>query len=229
MSFARVLHGGADRPLSEQIYGVLREQIISGVLAPDQRLVERDLAAALDVSRMPLREALPQLEADGFIRILPRRGAVVTRLTLRDIEELFDVRESLEVLAAKLAARHAEANPDAPGIASMADYVTQARDNLACGNDRGAAAANAAFHQALVQLPEHRLLTRMMAPLAGRLEWLFRLTADRDIHGQCTEHEAMLTAIRAGNTDLAGALAFAHVASGREPSLRSLADVLPAE
>ena len=95
--------GAADRPLSMQIYESLREAIIEGRIAPGTRLREQALADEFDVSRVPLREAIPQLEAEGFVRTLPRRGTVVTHLTMRDIHDLFDIRESLEALAARLA------------------------------------------------------------------------------------------------------------------------------
>ncbi|MEU4564238.1 GntR family transcriptional regulator [Actinoplanes sp. NPDC023936] len=214
-----------DRPLPDQIYAALRERIITGELPPGRRLVERDLAADLGVSRIPLRAALPQLEADGFITTTPRRGAVIAQLTLEDIEELFDVREKLEPMAAELAARRL----GAPGVTLDRAEVIMARSEaaLSSGDEQAAAAANVAFHRELIALPGHRLLGHLMQPLMGRLEWLFRLTADRDIAAQCAEHRGILTAIRAGNGDVAAALAFAHVASGREPSIGKLRSRLP--
>ncbi|MBB2947226.1 DNA-binding GntR family transcriptional regulator [Actinoplanes lutulentus] len=217
--------GTVDRSLSTQVYDFLRERIISGDLKPGQRLIEREICEQLNVSRIPLREALPQLEADGFIRTLPRRGAMVTQLTLRDIEELFDVRESLEVLAAKLAA----GNPDPAGLAVLAENIREARAALDRGADHEAAAANVAFHDGVLALSRNALLAGLMQPLNGRMQWLFRMTADRDIRVQCAEHEGLFAAIRDGNTELAASLAFAHVASGRTPSLTLLADVLPAD
>ena len=92
--------GLADQPLSAKIYEALRERIIEGALRPGERIRERELAEELNVSRIPIREAMPRLEAEGFIRTLPRRGAVVTEMTIGDVEELFVVRSSLEVLAA---------------------------------------------------------------------------------------------------------------------------------
>ncbi|BBH70214.1 GntR family transcriptional regulator [Actinoplanes sp. OR16] len=215
--------GTVDRSLSTQVYHLLRERIISGDLQPGQRLIEREICEQLEVSRIPLREALPQLEADGFIRTLPRRGAMVTRLTLHDIEELFDVRESLEVLAAKLAATHR----DPAGLESLRARITQARTALDNHADQEAAAANVAFHDDVLTLSRNSLLRNLMQPLNGRMQWLFRMTADRDIRVQCAEHEGLYAAIRDGHAELAGALAYAHVASGRAPSLALLADVLP--
>ncbi|ROO87000.1 GntR family transcriptional regulator [Actinocorallia herbida] len=222
-----VLDDLRDQSLSERVYAWLREQILNGRFAPGQRLIERELAELMQVSRVPLREALPLLENDGFVKLLPRRGAVVTQPTLRDIDELFDVRESLEVLAARLAARRAAADPGAPDVLALADCIQRARRALADGDDATAAAANVAFHRQIVKASGHLLLHDLMQPLDGRMEWLFRMTGDRDLTLQCAEHEQLYEALRTGNVDLAGSLAFVHVASGRAPSLRTLLGVLP--
>src|SRR5689334_10830851 len=94
-----------DTSMSQRVYTEIRERIIRGDFPPGFRLLERDLADEFAVSRVPVREALPQLEADGFITTLPRRGAVVAQLTIQDVEELFDVRLGVEVYATRLAAR----------------------------------------------------------------------------------------------------------------------------
>ncbi|WP_320781998.1 GntR family transcriptional regulator, partial [Streptomyces sp. CRN 30] len=96
---------GAPRgSLCGRAYDTLRRRIVEGELQPGQRLVERDLAAELEVSRIPLREALRLLEADGLVVLVPRRGALVAPFAPADVRHLFDVRESLEALAARLAA-----------------------------------------------------------------------------------------------------------------------------
>lgn len=90
--------------LRDRAYQELRRRIVSTELAPGQRLVERDLAAELEVSRIPLREALRLLEADGLVVLVPHKGALVSPFTPADVRDLFDVRESLEALAARLTA-----------------------------------------------------------------------------------------------------------------------------
>ena len=90
----------------ERVREELRERIVTGVLRPGDRLVERDLAEDLGVSRVPVREAIRSLEADGFVVVQSPRRVVVRRLSRVDVEELFDVREALEVLATS---RHASA------------------------------------------------------------------------------------------------------------------------
>lgn len=103
----------------------IRELIISGDFAPGSRLRERELSQTLAVSRVPVREALQQLEAEGFIDTSPRRGATVKQITLRDVNELFDVRLSLEVLAARLAAQAAARGQSSLRLQHMMDQAEE--------------------------------------------------------------------------------------------------------
>ncbi|MFZ2240556.1 MAG: GntR family transcriptional regulator, partial [Gordonia amarae] len=86
----------ADDSVTQRIYAEIRARIISGELPFGERLRERDLADELDASRVPVREAIVRLEAEGFVETAPRRGASVVRLSLADVQELYDVRLALE-------------------------------------------------------------------------------------------------------------------------------------
>jgi DNA-binding GntR family transcriptional regulator len=225
MSLMSTSLGGGDRSLSVKVYEYLREAIIEGELQPGSRLLERELSERLEVSRIPIREALPQLEAEGLIETVPRRGSVVTQLTLRDISELFDVRTSLDVLAARSAAQQAT-----PATRSGLDQAFErSRVATEAGSATEIAAANAAFHVAIHQVAANRLLQALMAPINARVRWLFRLTSERDPELLCQEHGELHEAIVSGDVELAASLAFSHVERGRRPSLASLASILPAD
>ncbi len=215
--------GATDQSLSAKVFEYLRDAIIEGELAPGSRLVERELSERLEVSRIPIREALPQLEADGLIQTLPRRGSFVTQLSLRDISELFDVRTSLDVLAARLAAEQARTHTT-QALAQSFDRAKVATD---AGSATEIAAANAAFHDAILQLSGNRLLESLMSPISARVRWLFRLTSERDPQLLCHEHQELHDAIASGRAELAASLAYSHVERGRAPSLEALASVLP--
>lgn len=203
------------RSLRQTAYETLKARIIGLDLHPGQRLVERDIAAELGVSRVPLREALQQLEGEGLVVLVPRQGALVAPFTRDDVEQLFEVRESVEVLAFRLAAlRRTTADLDA-----MATAVQAARRALDAHDDAATAAANAGFHAAVVHACGNPLLRSMLAPLDARVRWLFHLTKRRDTREQCEEHAAMLAAIEAHDEETVVALAQRHVTSGREPSL----------
>lgn len=81
----------------------LRDEIIKGRLRPGQKLRQEELATYFNVSTMPVREALRELEAEGLVTIAPHRGAVVTSLSAEDLEDIYDIRTNLEELATRLA------------------------------------------------------------------------------------------------------------------------------
>ena len=82
--------------IREQVYQILRDDICRGVYAPGTRLQEVDLAENLNVSRSPVREALRQLAADGLLLEIPNKGVYVKEFTVKDIEEIYDLRVMLE-------------------------------------------------------------------------------------------------------------------------------------
>jgi DNA-binding GntR family transcriptional regulator len=208
---------------SEHVAEILRERIISGQIPAGGKLNERELAAEFEVSRIPLREALPLLEAEGFIATEPRRGAVVHTFTLRDAEEVFDLRLQLEPLAASCAARRVAAGAD-PG--RLLDALEYARGGIPGEQSSG---RNSDLHEEIVLLADHLLLQRLTSLMNGRVRWLFRLTPERDTPGMWKEHEELVKAIAAGQSALAAALATAHVERGRAAALPVLAQRLPAE
>lgn len=95
------------KPLREIVLEALREAIISGVLEPGERLMEIQLAEEMGVSRTPVREAIRKLELEGFVVMIPRKGAYVAGVSYKDVKDVFEIRRALEVLAAGLAAEKA--------------------------------------------------------------------------------------------------------------------------
>jgi DNA-binding GntR family transcriptional regulator len=219
-------NGEASTSLSVRIYEQLRARIIRGELAPGTRLRERDLAEELAVSRIPLREALPQLEADGFIRTEPRRGAIVSELTLQDVDELFAVQLNVEVFAAREAALRVAAGGSAEAVVQALKVQTSF---LNSGDVDNEVRAKAAFHAAIVETTGNQLLIRMMRAVAGRTHWILQLTAEDDPETAPDEHRELCEAISAGDADLAHAVAHVHLERGRRQSMAKLRGILPAE
>lgn len=91
--------------LRERVYSVLKKRILSFELKPGERFFETEIAEELGVSRTPIHEAINRLEQEGLIKSLPKRGYVVSDVTAREIEELYEIREALEVLALRAAAK----------------------------------------------------------------------------------------------------------------------------
>lgn len=92
------------KPLREIVFEAMREAIISGVLKPSERLMEIQLAEEMGVSRTPVREAIRKLELEGFVVMIPRKGAYVAGVSHKDVADVFEIRAALEGLAAGLAA-----------------------------------------------------------------------------------------------------------------------------
>ena len=92
------------KPLRELVCENIRQAIIDGTFSPGERLMEIQLADEMGVSRTPVREAIRKLELEGFVVMIPRRGTYVADISIKDINEVYEIRTSLDVLAAGLAA-----------------------------------------------------------------------------------------------------------------------------
>lgn len=92
-------------PIRDKVYKYIKNSILLGEFKAGERLIERELADRLHVSRTPIREALLRLESQGFVKTLPRKGVVVMEITEEEIMEIFTIVSSLEVLIVKLASQ----------------------------------------------------------------------------------------------------------------------------
>lgn len=210
--------------MAAQVYQQIINSIVAGQLQPGQRLRERELSEQYGVSRIPVREAIHRLEQDGFLVTAPRRGAVVRKLTLKDVDELFDLRVLLESFAAARAAeRVAEGTADA---AVLRDTLAAARAALAAGDAELASDLNASFHDQVVALTDNALLERSIRPLRGLNRWIFGLSVNRPLEVSASEHDALADAIITGQAHLAESLSAAHVEAGRRPVIEGLAGQL---
>lgn len=210
-------------PLRDRVRDEIRQRIIDGDYAPGTRIVERDLADELGVSRIPVREAFRMLETEGFVAVVPRRGVVVRRLSEDDVAELFDVRETLEVLACRRAAERA----GKAELNRLERILGRARKAVQAADRRAAGAANEAFHDQIIALAHNKLLAGMLEPLQGRLHWLFR--QHDNLAELYREHAQLYEAIASGDPDRAGAQALEHVRINRELAFRLLFGDKPGE
>lgn len=200
----------------ERVVAQLRERIMTGRLKPGDRLVERDLAEDLGVSRLPVREAIRALHAEGFLESPSPRRVVVRQLSRVDVEELFDVREALEVLACGLAAERA----DAAGLARLEACLAEASRATASGHGSRITDANNRFHDEILALAQHGLLSTLMQPVEGRLAWLTSQNEHWD--DLLAEHRRLYEAIASGDAERARACGLAHVRVNREVTLGTL-------
>lgn len=198
-----------NRPLRDVVLDTLRKRIVSGSYPPRTRLVEGQLAQDLCVSRNPIREAIRLLEAEGLVETRPRRGAIVSSISEEEVYEFFEVRETLEPLAARLASRRA----DKESASFLHSILDASEDALLHGKTEKFGAYNVQFHSSIVELAENSTLQRIIFGLHGRAQWVFTKTAAR-MRGQHSlpEHRELADAIIENDEVLAEALAKAHIA-----------------
>lgn len=196
-------------PESERVTRRLRDEILDGVRAPGSRLVERELGAALGVSRLPIRDALKTLVAEGLVVQRPRTWAVVREFTAADVADLGEVRSALEVLAFRLAAQRR----DKAGLERLRADLDAETAAARSGDAVRARRAAADFHQTVVSLAANDLLSELEQVLRGRMRWL--LSQHDDLLAVAAEHEELYAAIAERDAARAEELAVRHAANDR--------------
>ena len=196
-------------PESERVTRRLRDEILDGVRAPGSRLVERELGAELGVSRLPVRDALKTLVAEGLAVQRPRTWAVVREFTAADIADLGEVRSALEVLAFRLAAQRR----DKAGLQRLRADLDAELAAAEVGDAVRARRAAADFHQTVVDLAANELLSELEQVLRSRMRWL--LSQHDDLLTVGAEHEQLYAAIAERDAVRAEQLAVAHAANER--------------
>lgn len=158
--------------LREQAYDRIRVRLRSGRFRPGQRVTEVALAASLDVSRTPVREALGLLSREGLLDSHPRGGFAVPSPSPRDIDEIFEIRRRLEPYAAAQAAERATVE----GVAVLRDAVKEGRGHLADDGVIALAAANAHFRAALFAMAGNARLARCIETFDDHVQYVRHLT-----------------------------------------------------
>jgi DNA-binding GntR family transcriptional regulator len=184
------------RSLADDVVDRLRDAIFHGTFKPGEALREEQLAAMLDVSRGPVREALVQLEREGLVLVRRHRGATVARLSRGDLEDVYSLRLALERLAVQRAARHAT-EQDFTAMEAVLEAFNVA---LARGpSEKDVAELDVRFHDLIYQAARHQRLYDCWANLKSQI-YIFLLSrnvVDPDFREITVKsHAALLEAIR---------------------------------
>jgi len=196
----------ARRTVAAEAAEVLRQRILSGDLRSGQPIRQEQIAQELGVSRIPLREALKQLEAEGFVTIAPHKGAVVSTLSAEEAEELFALRLQLEHwLLREAIPRMREA--DFAHLDAIIDE-SRAPDNLARWGE-----LNWQFHEALYRPAGRPLSLRFLKRIHDNLDRYLRLqiAITRDWDRAYRDHQDLVALSRERNIEAAVALLEAHI------------------
>ncbi len=208
--------------LAEQIATRLSERIVTGLYAPGQRIMEQALADEFQVSRGPVREALRLLEKDGLVTILARRGALVTKLSIDEVREIFDIRAMLNGLRDRCIAEDPGRARNLPLLEKVVAHLTRLARDAERGDEYVEAVAQ--LNRTLGQLLRNRRLKAILDSLALqtlRYSQLGLSTPQR--RRQSVQHwQKLLKAIREGNGIEAERIARQRVNDSRDAAIAKL-------
>ena len=202
-----------NRTVKDALVENLRDEIIKGSLRPGQKLRQEELAAYFDVSTMPVREALRELEAEGLVTITPHRGAVVTRLSAEDLQDIYDIRTNLEEMATRLAVPRL----DETALADLTQCIQAMDDHF--DDAIIYTYLNHEFHLMLYTASGRRHLCELIELLRRRTQHY--VYAHLSVMGRRPEsiedHRSILEACQRGDADRAAAIMRQHLSRvGRE-------------
>ncbi len=204
--------------LGQQVTDELRHAILTRRHKPGDRLVEDRLSEELGVSRVPIREALRALAAEGLVDVQPRRGATVAAVSPEVARDLVEVRATLEGLNARLAARHRD-----PAIVAELRIVLESGNQAAGSGDvDDLVRLNGAFHDKLGEAGGNTILWDIMRTLRERTGLVFAANTTRRAREDWDEHSRILAAVIDGDEELAAMLATRHVRRAAETAFAGL-------
>lgn len=196
-------------PLRDLIAERVRDRIIDNTLRPGDRLREEDLAGDYNASRLPVREALARLQTEGFVDVVKFRGATVAVPTGQMGLELLRVRQSLEGLAAQLAAQvRGGSHADELGSVVTRGLVAVQKQDYA-----ELPGLVESFHSLIAQAGGNVQLALLLEQLRDKMRWVFRSNLPERGPDCWAQHDHILKTILAGFPDLARELMDRHVAA----------------
>lgn len=209
------------RPIREIAYEVLKHAIITGEIPAGERIVETDYAERLHISRTPLREALRKLERDGLVEYVLRRGVVVRAFTIADVEEIYTIRNSLEMLTLPAIVRNATAED----IAELRQMLAEMDEVLERGDLETLSPMARTFHTRLTRICKQYRILRV---IEGQDEFITRFSAmairqENRRSSAHQEHHRLVELLEKRDLEGFTALISAHIERSKENCLAALA------
>ena len=198
--------------LSEKVSAIISDMILKGVFKPGERLTETGLSKLLGFSRTPIREALRSLEKEGFLYIIPRKGARVATLTSQDIEEIFLLKYKFETLAFVLAIKHI----DEDDIEYLEHLNKKLKGLKKSKSVTGLIDINSRFHLYIVEKCSNQRLIKVLNDIFAQFNraTAFSFVDDTRIDEVSAEHEDILEAIKRRDEKLVEKAMEEHVYKG---------------
>lgn len=208
------------KPLREVIFNTLREAIIVGELKPGERLMEVQLADKMGVSRTPVREAIRKLELEGLVEMLPRKGAHVADLSVKDIMDVLEVRSTLDGLASSLSA----ARITDEEIKELKHIHTQFVNYVEKDNMQGLIKKDVEFHDIIYRSSRNDKLIQISSNLREQVQ-RFRVIYIKDYSSSrelIKEHNEICDAITRRDSDAAMNCAHKHIKNQEETIIKAI-------
>lgn len=207
--------------LRERILGTIRDAILNGQLKPGEKVAEPELAERFGISRTPIREAFRQLESEGYLTVIPRKGAVVTDLSEREVEEFYSIKSILEGYAARIAAEKMTSK-DCERLEAINGRLSQL---AAEGDVKTFFRVHDEFHEVFIRAAGNDKLFALIGQLLRKFNRLrmasLALPGRMEISVQ--EHVKILEAFRRHDGELADNLVRKNAAYGGQVLIQSLA------
>ena len=200
-------------------FSKMREDILSGKYKDHEELKEVAIGEELGVSRTPVREAFRQLELEGLIQIIPNRGAYVTGISAKDVQDIYMIRSRLEGLCARWATAHI--TPEQ--LDEMEENVYLAEFHAGKGHMDQIAELDNRFHQILYEACDSKMLEHLLMDYHQYVQSVRQKTLSNIERSTASnkEHRAIMEAIKAGNADLAEKLAHEHMINAYDNMLKN--------
>ena len=197
------------KPLRDIVFETLREAIINQTLKPGERLMEIQLAEEMGLSRTPVREAIRKLELEGLVVMVPRKGAYVAGISMKDIHEVYELRSALEALAASLAAVRITDEELEEMERQMVREAKETEEN----NLQGIVSIDTTFHDLLYQAAHNQRLVQFINILQEQLQRFRAATLSRPGRSKYAleEHKKIVEALANKDAKLAAKLATEHI------------------
>jgi len=206
--------------LKDRVYQNIKFQIIRGTLKPGTRLPEEELSKAMNISRAPIREAFNRLEKEGFVTIIPRKGTAVSNITAQIIEDIFEIRETLESLAVKKSIGKISIEKLEKVGESFKNFINKPSNAENCIQYL---ALDKKFHDLLSQNCGNKKLIELLANLQEQIHWLRNISLKRiTFASSVKEHLAIIEALKKNDEELIIKVLLQHLERAKESSLAEI-------
>jgi len=207
-------------PLRDVVFNTLRQAILTGELKPGERLMEIHLANKLGVSRTPIREAIRKLELEGLVTMIPRRGAEVAQITEKSMNDVLEVRMSLDALCVELACDRITQE----GLDALRDACDVFEQSVKTTDIRKIAQADVALHDIIVQATGNQRLVQLVNNLSEQMyRYRFEYIKDSSQHPTLIEeHRIIYQSLLNKDKETASAAAKTHIDNQRKSIIRQI-------